>query len=346
MANALRIPLLACILIALISSPQRARAADTVPIGFDEGDPVSTHCPANMYLAGFDGLYDMFPSALRPYCVSMASNGAWANGARVMDDRRMSEPYTFEGAGHPIQRFCPRDFYLYAYGGTTQVYGFHGVGRLALSCRNGVTGALLPLQPLDPNSGGEFTEWPPSQCADGSMATGMVGRVADGKRLTQFAFTCAMTPQASLRAKLLQQHQEFPRGFTEERMRTPPRTAFQVATKPAATLNPMRAEQYAGIQGTANPNACQAGYGWRLARSTDLVCVTPAAHERTAQENAAAPSRRNPTGAYGPNTCIGGYVWRDAFRDDVTCVTPNVRALVAQENAEGPQHLSGSRPPR
>lgn len=83
----------------------------------------------------------------------------------------------------------------------------------------------------------------------------------------------------------------------------------------------------------ADPNACKSGFVWRLARPEDIVCVSPPAQARTADENHRAAERRDPAGAYGPHTCIAGYVWREAFAGDTVCVTPEARDLVAEENA-------------
>ncbi len=110
-----------------------------------------------------------------------------------------------------------------------------------------------------------------------------------------------------------------------------------VATKsPSAYADAMVAGASA-----ASAGACMTGYVHRLARATDLVCVTPAARDRTAQENAAAASLVDPAGAHGPNTCISGYVWREAFSGDFVCVTPAVRDMVRQENAEAASHNAG-----
>lgn len=79
--------------------------------------------------------------------------------------------------------------------------------------------------------------------------------------------------------------------------------------------------------------ACKSGFVWRVARASDLVCVTPQSRDRVAQENRSAATRVQPGGgAYGPNTCRSGFVWREAFAGDVVCVTPQVRDLVRQEN--------------
>jgi hypothetical protein len=85
--------------------------------------------------------------------------------------------------------------------------------------------------------------------------------------------------------------------------------------------------------GTASSaTACKAGYVPRLARASDLVCVTPDVQARTAQENAEAADRVDPAGAYGPNTCISGFVWREAFEGDLVCVTPDIRSQVREDN--------------
>ncbi len=90
--------------------------------------------------------------------------------------------------------------------------------------------------------------------------------------------------------------------------------------------------------GFANATArrCKPGFVWREARPADVVCVTPESRSMVTQENAVAPSRWDPNGAYGPNTCIAGFVWREAFDGDVTCVTPERRAAVKEENSVGP----------
>lgn len=84
---------------------------------------------------------------------------------------------------------------------------------------------------------------------------------------------------------------------------------------------------------------CKTGFVWRVARPTDLVCVTPASRRRVGGENRSAASHVQPGGGfYGPNTCIAGYAWREAFYGDLVCVDPSVRALVREENL-----LHGSR---
>ncbi len=88
-----------------------------------------------------------------------------------------------------------------------------------------------------------------------------------------------------------------------------------------------------------SPPQCKSGFVWRTAQPTDLVCAPPASRDRVKQENAAAASRRSPTGGpYGPNTCLPGFVWREAFNGDVVCVPPASRTLAKEENA-----LSASR---
>lgn len=86
----------------------------------------------------------------------------------------------------------------------------------------------------------------------------------------------------------------------------------------------------------AGARRCKPGFVWREARPSDVVCVTPESRAMVGQENAVAPSRWDPSGAYGPNTCIAGFVWREAFDGDVVCVTPERRAAVKEENRVGP----------
>lgn len=80
---------------------------------------------------------------------------------------------------------------------------------------------------------------------------------------------------------------------------------------------------------------------WREARVGDLVCVTPEARTRTAEENKRAASRRDPNGAYGPQSCVIGYVWRESFEGDTVCVTPETRTLVRTENQLAPSRRVG-----
>src|SRR5450432_3389008 len=76
------------------------------------------------------------------------------------------------------------------------------------------------------------------------------------------------------------------------------------------------------------------GWVWREAYTNDHVCVTPETRTQAAADNAAAPSRVNPHGAYGPDTCVQGYVWREADSSDHVCVTPAIRTQTAEDNAQ------------
>lgn len=89
------------------------------------------------------------------------------------------------------------------------------------------------------------------------------------------------------------------------------------------------------------PDTCIAGYVWREAFTGDHVCVTPDQRTLVAEDNAAAPTRVDPGGAYGPNTCISGYVWRVARPEDLVCVTPEERTRVGQDNAAAPTRRIG-----
>jgi hypothetical protein len=81
------------------------------------------------------------------------------------------------------------------------------------------------------------------------------------------------------------------------------------------------------------PATCLNGYVWREAFVGDTTCVTPATRTRTLQDNAAAPSRRDPSAGYGPYGCQQGYVWREARASDLVCVTPNIRTQAKADNA-------------
>ncbi|BCJ48180.1 hypothetical protein GCM10010168_25400 [Actinoplanes ianthinogenes] len=78
---------------------------------------------------------------------------------------------------------------------------------------------------------------------------------------------------------------------------------------------------------------CLPGFVWRAAVSGDHVCVPPATHDQALADNAAADSRRSPTGGdYGPDTCLPGYVWREVTPADLVCVTPETRGQVQSDN--------------
>ena len=77
---------------------------------------------------------------------------------------------------------------------------------------------------------------------------------------------------------------------------------------------------------------CRDGYVYRLARSSDKVCVTPDSKAQAQADNAAADSRKLVT-AYGSDACKVGFVWREAFSGDHVCVTPAVRSQAQADNA-------------
>jgi len=77
---------------------------------------------------------------------------------------------------------------------------------------------------------------------------------------------------------------------------------------------------------------CRDGYVYRLARSSDKVCVPPASKAQAQADNAAANSRKLVT-AYGSDACQVGFVWREAFSGDHVCVTAAVRSQAAADNA-------------
>lgn len=100
--------------------------------------------------------------------------------------------------------------------------------------------------------------------------------------------------------------------------------------------SPILSALLGAISESHNKPRCKSGFVWREARPTDYVCVPPASRNRTAQENASAASRVDPTGAYGAASCRSGYVWREAYSGDVVCVAPATRNQVRMENRLGP----------
>ena len=87
---------------------------------------------------------------------------------------------------------------------------------------------------------------------------------------------------------------------------------------------------------------CKEGFVFRLARSTDKVCVPPASKAQAEADNAAADSRKL-VSVYGADACTTGYVWRDAFSGDHVCVTAAVRSQAAADNtAAASRWVSGS----
>jgi hypothetical protein len=92
------------------------------------------------------------------------------------------------------------------------------------------------------------------------------------------------------------------------------------------------------------PGRCLPGYVWREAGPNDRVCVTGAVRTATRQDNAAAASRRSPTGGpSGPDTCKPGFVWREAFAGDHVCVAGAVRTAARQENAAAASRVNPAR---
>ena len=94
-------------------------------------------------------------------------------------------------------------------------------------------------------------------------------------------------------------------------------------------LTTRSAQRSAALRAAAT---CKSGYVWREARSSDLVCVTPASRTKVAEENRTTAQGVQP-GA--DPTCRSGLVWREAFSGDVVCVPPGRRAEVREENRVG-----------
>jgi hypothetical protein len=92
---------------------------------------------------------------------------------------------------------------------------------------------------------------------------------------------------------------------------------------------------------TRSDNDCIPPYVWRLAVSSDHVCVTEESRRQVQLENERAPQRRQADGrgAYGPDTCLSGYVWREAFEGDTVCVSAERRAQTKTENSLASQRV-------
>lgn len=105
---------------------------------------------------------------------------------------------------------------------------------------------------------------------------------------------------------------------------TPPKPG-DVATEPDG-----------GFARVPSSAGCKPPFVQRRARASDAVCVTRESFLTVQDENATAPSRWDPNGAYGPQTCIAGFVWREAFDGDTVCVIPARRAEVKEENRLAP----------
>lgn len=126
-----------------------------------------------------------------------------------------------------------------------------------------------------------------------------------------------------------------PGGFAPNPGAPPPSAPSPSDQPPSLPTQPSPSAPQPGPAPDA-PARCLSGFVWREARPTDYVCVTPESRALVRQENASAPSRWDPNGAYGPNTCIAGFVWREAFDGDTVCVTPARRAEVKEENRLAP----------
>ena len=182
-------------LLSIASTP--AHAARTGTMGgdstfFGPGTPATATCPNKTYLAGFTVWYDSF-SGLSPYCVAMAADGTWAGGAQIHLDIMMSEVV---GDGSRRDMFCPRDFYMFGFRGSTHVYGLNSITQLTVTCKNVKAGAVTTFSTPYP-SGVSVTEWRGAQCTDDSVADGVFGYVHDA-RIIQFGLSCAQTQPAIL----------------------------------------------------------------------------------------------------------------------------------------------------
>lgn len=91
----------------------------------------------------------------------------------------------------------------------------------------------------------------------------------------------------------------------------------------------------------SGPDACIHGFVWREAFPNDHVCVTGTVRQQALDDNAAASSRRSPTGGvFGPDTCKQGFVWREASANDRVCTTGAVRAQASADNRKASSRIA------
>ena len=170
-----------------------AHATRTGTMGQAEGSPAALSCPNKNYLAGFAVQWDTVLSGLQPYCVDMASDGAWSGGAQIHLDVMMSEALP---GGKRLDMFCARDFYVFGFRGYSHVYGIHSIMQLDVICKNVKSGTLTAFGTTLP-TGTSVTQWPGAQCPADSVADGVFGMINSG-RIIQFGLSCAQTRPAIL----------------------------------------------------------------------------------------------------------------------------------------------------
>ncbi len=175
-----------------------ALAANTAVMGAKGVDAAGFICPAGGYLAGVDMNANPMVSNVRPLCVAMASDGGWI-GVPAIDFGQLMGNWIGTEVRH-VELFCPRDFFVAGYKGSTHTYGINSVTQLTLTCRNVKTGAMATLASPSDGRVSQF-EWPGASCDSKSVANGAFGSSHDGS-VIQFGLTCAMTKPAIASSKL------------------------------------------------------------------------------------------------------------------------------------------------
>jgi hypothetical protein len=161
------------------------------PIGLPEGDPAAVACPAGQYLAGFNVWSEPQISGFSPYCVAMQPDGRWQGSPQIHLESMLSGALQDSVR---VDMFCPRDHFAFGFAGLSQVYGIHGFVQLTLYCHNVKTGASMGIA-TQSTPGISTTDWPPTQCADTSVATGAYASTRDGE-IIQLGLTCSPTKPA------------------------------------------------------------------------------------------------------------------------------------------------------
>lgn len=311
------------------------------------GAPFTLRCAEGDFLVGVSVRSGDWIDAVAPQCAR------W-DAARQRFLPPGVGPMQGGGGGDPSEHVCPNDSAI-AYIQVEQLPGQRGnVTMLALGCHSVRTLASTSLHQfgttredrelraagvesstitLD-NFFGEHL-----QCHDGDFAVGIYGGA--GVYLDRIGLICAPRPFVTQTAG---QRTTAPvANSVPQPVPSRGNVTAGANTRVAPEPPPSRVTAGVGLRVTPErqrPRRCIDGYTWRMARIPDPVCVTLQAHQLAQSENAAAPSRVDPNGAWGPASCLSGYVWREAFDGDTVCVTPPRRAQVREENRVAPNFQS------
>ena len=228
--------------------------------------------------------------------------------------------------------------------------GLKGTGEFATPSHGMVFGSTGNPQPVSGTLNGDSIEIDTSWGGVYLGKLDLTGRI-DGTTYDRRNSSSGSTWYSDRRMNCLRRAGDPPPAPAASTVKTPPPTisagaavagtvragspAANILASRSGTVTPIRSGPSQPDSPIAHqaPTVCKSGYVWRVARPSDLVCVSPQSRDRVAQENRSALTRIQPGGGpYGPKTCRSGFVWREAYAGDTVCVTPQVRDLVRQEN--------------